>query len=285
MPTPFTNQAQLTYNGAVTNSNIAQGTIEEVLTISKTALSNEYSTDERVTYIISLANTGATDATNVTVTDNLGAYQFNDTTTLYPLNFDDNAVAFYVNGVLSTTPTVTPGPPLVFSGITVPANGNAQIVYEADVNEFAPLATANSVNNVATATGDGLTTVSDNAIVAATDEPLLSITKSISPVPVAENGRLTYTFLIQNNGNTAVTADGDAIITDTFDPVLSNIAVTFNGTTLTQGTDYDYDENTGVFSTRQGVVSVPAAAFTQDETTGAVAISPGTSTLVISGNI
>ena len=39
----FTNQAQLSYNGAVVNSNIAVGEIVEVLSVSKTAVTENTS--------------------------------------------------------------------------------------------------------------------------------------------------------------------------------------------------------------------------------------------------
>ena len=70
----------------------------------------------------------------------------------------------------------------------------------------------------------------------------LTITKSLSPVPVTENGTLTYTFLVQNNGNTAAAAGSAAVITDDFDPILKNLTVSFNGTAWTEGVDYTYDE-------------------------------------------
>jgi uncharacterized repeat protein (TIGR01451 family) len=47
---------------------------------------------------------------------------------------------------------------------------------------------------------------------------VLSISKSITPVQVVDNDRVTYTFVIQNSGNRAVVATDDAAITDTFDP-------------------------------------------------------------------
>lgn len=40
---PFTNQAQLSYNGITTSSNIARGQIVDVLSATKTAVTPEYS--------------------------------------------------------------------------------------------------------------------------------------------------------------------------------------------------------------------------------------------------
>lgn len=104
--------------------------------------------------------------------------------------------------------------------------------------------------------------------------PLLGITKSISPVPVTENGSLTYTFLIQNEGNVPANEATAVIVTDTFNPILSNLTVTFNGSTWTEGEDYTYDKTTGTFATGAGKVTVPAATFTVNETTGEWSSNP-----------
>ena len=222
----FTNQAQLRYGNAVTNSNIAVGEILEVLSATKTAVRNTYGQSDTVTYIVSIVNSGTTPITGISVTDNLGEYTFG-TTTLVPLTYIDGTVKYYVNGVLQPSAVVTAGPPLVINGITVPAGGNAVIVYEAEVNPYAPLAATGNIVNTATITGGGITPIEVTETVVTDNEPLLNITKSISPVPVTENGTLTYTFLIQNTGNTAADAATAAEIIDTFDPILSNIAVSY----------------------------------------------------------
>ena len=100
-----------------------------------------------------------------------------------------------------------------------------------------------------------------------------------------ENGTLTYTFLIQNLGNTAADAATGVVITDTFNPVLENLTVNFNGTAWAEGTNYTYDTTTGLFTGTAGGITVPAATYTQDPVTGAWGINPGVSTLVISGTV
>lgn len=68
----FTNFATLSYNGGTTNSNIVTGEILEALTAVKTAVSANYSAGDRITYALSLVNTGTAAITDYTVTDNLG---------------------------------------------------------------------------------------------------------------------------------------------------------------------------------------------------------------------
>ena len=230
----FTNQAQLRYGNAVTNSNIAVGEILEVLSATKTAVRNTYGQSDTVTYIVSIVNSGTTPITGISVTDNLGEYTFG-TTTLVPLTYIDGTVKYYVNGVLQPSAVVTAGPPLVVSGITVPAGGSVTVAYEAAVNEFAPLDTTSVINNTAIVAGTGIT---------------------------------------------PITAEEEITVEST--PVLT---ITFNQTAWSSPANYSYNETTGAFATNSGQITVPAATFTRDEVTGVWNISPGISTLVVTGTI
>ena len=280
----FTNQATLSYNNTVTTSNVTTGELLEVLSITKTAASDTYAPQDTVTYVVSITNTGTAPFTGLTVTDNLGGYTF-DAGTVYPLTYVDGSVLYYINGALQAAPTVVPGAPLVFSGISVPAGGNALLVYEATANQYAPPTAGSNITNEATVSGGGLATpVSDTATVSAESGPQLTISKSLSPLTVSENGQLTYTFVIQNTGNTAAVATDNAAITDTFNPALSGITVTFNGAVWAEGTDYTYDEATGLFATVPGQITVPAATYTQNSS-GVWVVTPGTSTLTVTGTV
>ena len=281
----FYNQATLSYNGNVTNSNIATGEILEVLSATKTAVIDEYSQNSDVTYVINIVNSGASTFGALTITDHLGAYDF-DSTVLVPLTYIDGSVKYYLNGVLQSDPTVSATDELVISGISLPANSVATIIYAARANQFAPLATDGSITNTAVISSDALAsdiTVSETITVQ--NSANLTISKSVSPTTVAENGEITYTFIIQNSGNTAVTAQDSAVITDTFNPILSNLSVTFNGDEWAEGTNYSYDELTGLFTTLDGQITVPAATYTQDSENGNFIIEPGVSVLTITGTI
>ena len=281
----FTNQAQLSYNNATVNSNVAVGEILEVLSANKIAVTDTYAQGGDVTYVISAVNSGATPLSGLSVSDNLGAYPFGETT-LYPLAYKDGSVRLYINGVLQAAPTVTAGPPLVFSNITIPANSNMVLVYEANVTAFAPLGEGDSIVNTATVAGGGLSTpVTVTETVTPVAEPMLDITKSISPVPVTENGVVTYTFLIRNNGNTPADAAANVTLSDTFLPVLSGLTVLLDGVALAEGTGYTYAVTEGDFATVPGVITVPAATYTQDPVTGVWSVTPGVTTLTVSGTI
>ena len=281
----FTNQATLTYNGSSTNSNVAYGEILDVLVATKTAVEGSYMPGQLVTYVVTLRNTGNASLTGLVVTDDLGGYDFNGTT-VYPLTYQNGSVALFTNGIPQAAPTVVAGPPLVFSDITVPAGGDVVIVYQAQANAYANPEVGSTIDNTVTITGDGL-----NAPITATEtvdanvEPMLAISKSITPAQVVDNDRVTYTFVIQNSGNQAVVATDDAAITDTFDPILTALTVTFNGVVWTQGVQYNYNEATGLFTTVPGQILVPAATYVQDPVTGAYTATPGIATLVVTGTI
>ena len=279
----FTNQATLSYRNNVVTSNVVTGTILEVLSTTKNALVGSYASGDTVTYVISISNSGSSAMTGVNVTDDLGAYTFG-ATTLVPLTYVDGSLAYYINGVLQPTPTVVGAPALAVSNLTIPAGGNAILVYEATVNEFAPLAAGGEITNTATVTsGNELVTASETVTVR--NAPLLSITKGLSPTTVSENGQLTYTFTLQNFGNTEAVATDNVVVSDTFDPALENITVVYNGDTLVANVDYTYDQASGVFATVPGRITVPAATFVQDPITGEWVISPGVSTLTVTGTI
>lgn len=281
----FYNQATLSYNGITTSSNITSGELVDVLSVSKRALAESYASDGKVTYIVSIVNSGTAPFTDITVSDDLGTYTFN-TESLTPLTFNAGSLKYYVNGALQPSPTAHGGPPLSVTGISVPAGGNALLIYEATVNTFAPLGNESTILNTVTVSGNGITTpITATETVSAAAAPSLSIIKSLSPSTVTENGQITYTFVIQNTGNTAAAESDSVVVTDTFNPTLDPISVTFNGTPWTSPAQYTYDTATGVFTTVAGQITVPAAEFTQNQTTGAWVTEPGIGTLTVTGTI
>ena len=280
----FTNQALLSYRNGTVSSNVVTGEIVGVLTANKNALLTTYSAGDTVSYVISIYNSGTTALTGVSVSDDLGAYPFG-ATTLVPLTYIDGSIAYYLDGVLQPAPTVTAtGTTLDIEGITVPQGGYALLIYEVRLNDYAPLATGGEITNTATITS-GNETVTASETINASTEPILSITKGVNPQTVSENGQLTYTFTIQNFGNTEATAADTLSVSDTFDPILNPITVTYNGTVWTAGNEYTYNSSTGLFTTTPGNITVPAATYSQDPTTGEWNVTPGTATLVVTGTV
>ena len=283
----FTNRATIAWGDTVRDSNVVTGEIVEVLSMTKNAARGTYLPGDTVTYIISIRNSGTTPFTALTVTDDLGAYQVGDPAiTVTPLTYADGTVQQYVNGDLIAPPTVTDTDPLTLTGITVPAGGNVLLVYEATVNAFAPADTAGTIVNTAEVSGGGLSApITDTAQITAAAEASLTISKSLCPETVTENGQINYTFVIQNVGNTPANADDGVVLRDIFDPILDPITVTYNGEVVTSPAFYTYDPATGVFETVPGAITVPAAEFTQDPPTGIITTTPGTAVIRVTGTV
>lgn len=281
----FYNLATLSYSGGSATSNITAGEILDILSVSKKALSETYSQDQNIVYTVGLVNSGTTPLTGLTLSDNLGSYTIG-TGSAAPLTFRTGSLQYYVNGVLQPTPTVTVGPPLTVTGLSIPAGGNAVIVYDTLINQYAPLSTGSQITNTVTVSGDSLlSSVSASDTINASTLPQLGIVKSLSPTTVSGSGQITYTFMIENRGNSPADETYEVQISDTFTPILKNISVSLNGVAWTEGTQYSYDETTGVFTTTSGLITVPAATFAQNETTGEQTVTPGVSVLTITGTI
>ena len=256
----------------------------EVLSATKTAVIDTYNQGSDVTYVINIVNSGAVAFTGLSISDNLGEYTFG-MGTLIPLDYVDGSVRYYVNGVLQTAPAVTAGPPLNISGLIVPANGVTTVIYVARANQYAPLGLEGIITNTAIISGGGITSITVTETVTPENGARLTVAKSICPTTITENSRLTYTFVIQNTGNTPAVATDNVTITDQFNPILTDLIVTYNEVTWTENVSYTYNETTGVFATVPGQITIPAATYTQDAVTGEWIVEPGVSVLTVTGTV
>ena len=280
----FRNQATLSYTGGTTESNVVTGELVEVISAHKTAVSGSYEPGGKVVYIVSIVNSGATSANGLVLTDNLGKYTVGSQQ-FVPLAYVPGSVHYLVNGTERPAPTVTAGPPLVITGINIPAGGNAVIIYEATVKGSAPRGPESSIVNTAKISGEGMKTITVCARVYAKAAVDLTISKSLCPRTVTGNEEITYTFVIQNSGNLAAVAADGIVVSDKFNPILRNITVTLDGTPLEPQTGYTYNTATGAFATVAGKITVPAATFSQNMTTGDFTVTPGVAVLTVTGTI
>lgn len=282
----FYNQANLSFGGRVTSSNITEGDVVTKVTLTKTAVTTDYGAGDNIVYAINLVNSDNTDKTGITITDNLGAFTSIGDTELVPLSYVEGSILYYQNGILQPAPEVTPGPPLLINGITIPAGGNVTILYETIANEFAPRGIDASIFNVVTAEGNGVCDeLTDSSEIPTRNEALLTIAKAICPDTLTCGDEVTYTFIVQNHGNLPVLATDNAIVTDVFNPALKDIAVRVNGNLITEGIGYTYNAETGEFATIGGAITVPAATFTRDPQTGIITTAPGVTILTVNGTI
>lgn len=283
----FYNQARLSFRGRVTNSNVTEGEVVSRVSITKQAVSSDYGPGDGIIYAVTLINSDSVEKNDITLTDNLGRFTPpGSSDEVIPLSYVTGSVLYYQNGVLQPAPTVTAGDELIISGIDIPAGGNVLILYEVRANEYAPLGLGASITNRARITGcDLCDELSDEATIPTRNEADVSIAKAISPQTVSCGDELTYTFIIQNSGNTAVVATDNLIVYDTFNPALENIIVRLNGVELVKGVSYSYNEATGEFSTLGGAIPVPAATFVRDNETGVITTTPGVAILTVRGNL
>lgn len=282
----FYNQATLSYGGNVVNSNTTEAELLSGLELTKTPITNSYSAFSSVVYAITLNNMGSSAYNSLTLTDNLGAYTLPSGTEAVPLTYVDGSLLYYINGVLQPSPTVTSTDNLTIEGINLPANSIATFIYEARANEFAPISAGSEITNtVATNGGAFISELTASATIRVTEAPRLTIAKAVCPAILNDNDELTYTIIVQNLGNTPIVATDGVIINDAFDPILSDISVTLNGTALQETTGYTYNAATGEFATVDGVITVPAATYVQDSETGTVTTTPGVTVLTITGRV
>ncbi len=287
MATIITNQATLNYKygsvSASTVSNITSAVFGSSLDIDKTSLNESYRVGQSVTYIISLENSGSA-LDDITVSDNLGSYTFNGRI-LTPLTYTGPARLF-VNGVFVSelTPEIEANE-ISFFIDNLPANSNAQIVYQATPNQYARRCCGDSITNTATSECDCPCNIPASASYTLCADCFadVRIVKSVCPNPVICGEEITYIFDISNYGNIPAT---DVVLTDTFNPPLTDIIVSLNGTPLSQS-DYSYINGTLTIPSANSSLdlTVPAATCVQNPQTGEITVVPGNIQIVVSGNI
>lgn len=265
-------------------SNTTSGELVSLIGASKTAGVDTYQNGTSIPYVINLTNSDDTPLTGLVITDDLGAVVFGDTL-LQPLTFTEGSLRLFLDGVLQPTPAYTLTPALTITNVTIPAGGVTTILYSAAANEFAPPGATGSVTNTVSINGTTLSEITASATVTADPGAILTMQKAVSPAVVSQNDTLTYTFLIENFGAGAAGAEENAVVTDLFQPALQNLTVTLDGTPWTDGDQYTYDPQTGLFESAAGAITVPAAAYTQDPETGAWTTTPGSVTLTVSGTV
>lgn len=279
----FTNQATLSYQNTTVLSNVVTGELLPPLSVTKEALLPTYGAGDTLTFIVSLRRCGCGCCTDITLTDDLGAYAFGDGT-LVPLDYVPGSLKYYVNGTLQQTPEITEFP-FAVSGIAMPADGNAVLVYAVTVNAYAPLGEGGSITNTVSAACEGEEASTASTTVLAEQTGELAITKAVVPSSLCGGDTLTYTLTLENYGISPIPAEGGAVVSDTFSPILTSLTATLDGVPLVEGLDYTYNEATGFFTTLPGVIALPGATVTQDPVTGVFRLEPGSATLVISGRV
>ncbi len=265
-------------------SNLAEITLESSVTLTKRSLETTYEDGSMLTYVLTVQNTSGAPLTGVRIEDDLGTFAFG-TTELTPLTYGGNALLL-INGQDATAQlTVDASAPntLVFTIPSLAAGAVANIVYNAQINEFAPLEENASIVNTATLSADAeCASGSASATVVAENGANVTVFKQMSPNPAVCGDTLTYTIRVYNYGNAPAE---NVRISDAFDPAPANIAVFRNGVAV-PATDFTYEAGvlTVPAETSDGD-TVPAATFTRDPATGVVTVTPGVVEYTVTGMI
>jgi len=287
MPT-ITNQANISYNyGTLSDSavsNIATATLLGPMTVTKSSLNTTYRSGDDLTYTVSVQNISAETLTGVTVSDDLGAYLLGNVT-VTPLTYTGPA-QLYINGVLSGSiePTATT-PEVVFTVPSLASGSTAMVIYKVNINDSAQLAEGSQITNTVAVSATGYADVETASYTLTVENyAQLNMIKSMSPNPITDGDTVTYTFNIYNYGNAEAT---NVVLTDTFLPAPDISSVTVNGTPLAAA-DYSYSQTNGILTAPIGTatsITVPAATFTQNATSGIVTVNPGVTQILVTGTL
>jgi len=287
MATTITNQATLTFNygnqSGNAASNIATATLQGPVRATKTSLDTNYTLDEDITYIISIVNDTEAAIANITVSDDLGTYAVSPTLSVAPLTYTGPAQLF-INGVFSgEIEGVTDENLVVFTIPSLASGETALIVYKAVVNSTAPLTPSSTIENTATVAAEGFESVTDSHVLTVEQYADVRIIKTMSPDPVTSGSTLTYNFDIFNYGNEDAT---NVVLTDAFSPAPTNITVNIDGQPVS-ASDYSYENGVLTLPANASAttITVPAATYTQDQTTGEVSLTPGSVNIVVTGTV
>ena len=287
MATIITNQATLNYRfgtvSASTVSNITSAVIGGSYEIEKTSINNSYRIGENITYVITLKNNGGA-LENITVADDLGGFIFNSNY-LKPLDYVGPADLFINGNLVSSITPAEDENGITFEIGNIPAGGIAQIIYQAKPNAYAGICCGDEIINTATTECNCPCnpTVGASHTLTAECYADVRITKSVCPNPIVCGGEITYVFDITNYGNIAAT---DVVLTDIFNPPLSDIKVYFDGVELSEN-DYDYVNGELTIPEPDSDVNltIPAATCVRDPQTGEVSQEPGKIQMIVNGRL
>src|SRR3989475_767355 len=177
-----------------------------ILAVSKTDSPDPVAAGGNLTYTIAYANNGSAGATGVVITDSVPA----NTTFV-----SATAGGTLASGVVTWS----------IGNLAAGASGSVQMV----VRVASPLANGTSITNGTYSIDSNETAPVAGAAVSTTvtSAPLLSVSKTDSPDPVAAGGNLTYTLSYSNTGNANATG---VVLTDTVPANTTFVSATAGGT-------------------------------------------------------
>lgn len=278
----FQNQATLSYNNNIVKSNVVSGKITAPYSITKFSSQWTYKLGSEIAYTIVVEN--YLDAeTPMIVYDDMGLFYI-DQTPHMPLTHDMFSTIFIV-----VTPTgtfqrpagvITEKDKIGFS-IIMPAKSTAFISYVARVNSFADINPQATIKNNATLQVAPYSQVNSDNIISVRNYSDIRIAKYMPNKQVSVDQPLSYVFVVNNYGNTAVSP----VLSDFIEPNLTDITVSGNGSIWTEGTQYEYDPTTSIMTIPKGSFTLTPATSVQNPATGEWILTPSSFEIAITGTV
>lgn len=246
-----------------------------------TLLNKTYVKNSKLTYVINLYNNGKKTISNININDDLGKFNLNGKI-IYPLNYINNSIKVFINGVANTNNKVNYDKELTISNITLNDKEVATILYQTEINEYAPLNANDFIKINIEIDYLGINKKNKlTEVIKCENYQDIEVVKNI----ISENSNDSYnvTYIILNYGNKEVEKEDQTNLSDIFNPIIKGIKVELNDLILTPN-NYLYNQINGSFSINKGVISVPKASYIVDDK-GKVKINPGKTIIKIIGKL
>lgn len=268
-------------------SNTTNASVQDAITVNKTALTKSYFLNKEIFYCIAIINNKPTTIKNLKISENLGAYSNSSLPSeakFIPLDYSGPSF-LYINGAFDSQII-----PEIYSDKTIfkvndlPAYSNILLIYSATVNNKAPISKKSSIINISNITSDEISKpVLCSKKIFVDEKADINIVKYMYPNPALPGELITYNFTIYNYGNTKAT---NVKLNDTLLPAPNNLNVAVNSKNLPRK-DYSYINGTLNIPSYDSnfSISIPPAKFLQDSTTGTFTTSPGVTNIIVSGKI
>ncbi len=228
---------------------------ENSISVGKACQNESFVPGDTVTYIVTIANTGASYFTGVRVVDNLGTNNY--------LTYVTGSAMLYYNQQY-VRPEIASTNPLTFTLSPLSPGQSMVLTYSCRVLNSLP-ASVQTITNAVTATGytyNSTVTGSASCEISRSSVASLSINKSATAESVAPGELFSYNITLTNQGTTSANVQS---VTDSLPSGFKVSSVKLkmgNGTTTTLNTsDYTLDSNNNfVLPSATGpAVTVPGA--------------------------
>lgn len=291
MPTQISNFASLTFEYGSSKeevlSNTAFATLQDSVNIDLSSVENSYSSNDTITYILSIINNSSRCIKNIKVSNDLASYTINSgisQKTITPLSYEGTSKLYIGGKFFSDIEAEVLSDKIIFNLEEIPALSNALIFYSTRVNKNAELSTGSSLKSTSSLTYDGMiNNIESSDTIYVKEKADVTLIKYMYPNSITSGEIITYNFILYNYGNIEAK---NVAFSDTFSPAPLNLNVSVNSDALSSK-NYSYI-NGEIKIPSYGSdfsLSIPPANFIRDENNGAITTKPGSTIITITAKI